>query len=151
MLKFRPCRRLWPAKKTADEGRRGHGGAGVKYWNEVKGFNSRLDPLQAAMLRVKLRHLDDWNDRRKALAAQYLAGLADSGLALPAVPDWADPVWHVFVVRHPQREPCSFASARPASAPSSITQSPRIASPPMRTPASARRRCRWPPACPTRS
>jgi dTDP-4-amino-4,6-dideoxygalactose transaminase len=56
------------------------------------------------MLRVKLRHLDDWNDRRKALAAQYLAGLADSGLALPAVPDWADPVWHVFVVRHPQRD-----------------------------------------------
>ena len=79
-------------------------GSRHKYRNEVKGFNSRLDPLQAAMLRVKLRHLDHWNERRKALAAQYLAGLADSGLALPAVPTWADPVWHLFVVRHPRRD-----------------------------------------------
>jgi dTDP-4-amino-4,6-dideoxygalactose transaminase len=79
-------------------------GAREKYVNEVRGFNSRLDPLQAAMLRVKLRHLDAWNVRRKALAAQYLAGLADSGLTLPSVPDWSDPAWHLFVVRHPERD-----------------------------------------------
>jgi len=79
-------------------------GSRHKYRNEVKGFNSRLDPLQAALLRVKLRHLDDWNDRRKALAVQYLEGLEDSGLTLPLVPDWADPAWHLFVVRYPQRD-----------------------------------------------
>ena len=79
-------------------------GSRVKYVNEVKGFNSRLDPLQAAVLRVKLRHLDDWNTRRKAVAAQYLQGLADTALLLPQVPGWADPVWHLFVVRYPQRD-----------------------------------------------
>ena len=79
-------------------------GSRVKYVNEVRGFNSRLDPLQAAVLRVKLAHLDDWNARRKVIAAQYLAGLADCGLVLPQVPAFADPVWHLFVVRHPRRD-----------------------------------------------
>ena len=79
-------------------------GSRVKYVNEVRGFNSRLDPLQAAVLRVKLAHLDDWNARRKAIAAQYLVGLADCGLVLPQVPAFADPVWHLFVVRHPRRD-----------------------------------------------
>jgi dTDP-4-amino-4,6-dideoxygalactose transaminase len=79
-------------------------GSRVKYVNEVKGVNSRLDPLQAAVLRVKLRHLDNWNARRQALAAAYLDGLALTGLTPPHIPDWADPVWHLFVVRHPQRD-----------------------------------------------
>ena len=79
-------------------------GSRVKYVNEVKGFNSRLDPLQAAVLGVKLRYLDEWNERRKVIAAQYLQGLADTGLLLPQVLGWADPVWHLFVVRHPQRD-----------------------------------------------
>ena len=79
-------------------------GSRVKYVNEVKGCNSRLDPLQAAVLGVKLRYLDEWNERRKVIAAQYLQGLADTGLLLPQVPGWADPVWHLFVVRHPQRD-----------------------------------------------
>ena len=79
-------------------------GSRVKYVNEVKGFNSRLDPLQAAVLGVKLRYLDEWNERRKAIAAQYLQGLAGTGLLLPQVPNWADPVWHLFVARHPQRD-----------------------------------------------
>jgi dTDP-4-amino-4,6-dideoxygalactose transaminase len=80
-------------------------GSRVKYHNEVKGFNSRLDELQAALLRTKLASLDEWNARRKGLAAQYmntLGGVPD--LALPFVPEWADPVWHLFVVRHPQRD-----------------------------------------------
>jgi dTDP-4-amino-4,6-dideoxygalactose transaminase len=79
-------------------------GSRVKYHNEVKGFNSRLDELQAAFLREKLALLDDWNDRRRAIAAVYLDRLAGSGLGLPWVPEWADPVWHLFVVRHPRRD-----------------------------------------------
>ena len=79
-------------------------GSRVKYVNEVQGYNSRLDPIQAAALRVKLAHLDEWNARRSALARQYLDGLVDSGLTLPKVPEWAEPVWHLFVVRHPQRD-----------------------------------------------
>lgn len=79
-------------------------GSRVKYVNEVQGYNSRLDPLQAAILRVKLAHLDEWNNRRVATADFYLKGLADCGLTLPFVPDWADPVWHLYVVQHPQRD-----------------------------------------------
>ena len=79
-------------------------GSREKYVNEVQGFNSRLDPLQAAVLRVKLAHLDEWNQRRAKLAAQYLRDLAGCGLILPAVPDWATPVWHLFVIRHKQRD-----------------------------------------------
>jgi dTDP-4-amino-4,6-dideoxygalactose transaminase len=79
-------------------------GSRVKYHNEVKGYNSRLDELQAALLRVKLTRLDAGNAARAAIAARYLTGLADSGLVLPQVPTWADPVWHLFVVRHPARD-----------------------------------------------
>ena len=78
-------------------------GSRVKYVNEVQGYNSRLDPLQAAILQVKLTHLDEWNARRSAIAAQYCHGLSDCGLALPHVPDWAEPAWHLYVVQHPQR------------------------------------------------
>lgn len=78
-------------------------GSRVKYVNDVRGFNSRLDPLQAAVLRVKLRYLDEWNARRRALATRYMTGLQNCGLGLPYVPEWAEPVWHLFVVRHPRR------------------------------------------------
>jgi dTDP-4-amino-4,6-dideoxygalactose transaminase len=76
----------------------------VKYVNEVKGFNSRLDPIQAAVLRAKLQVLDAWNERRNAIAQQYLEGLAGTGLVLPKVPEWAGPVWHLFVVRLAKRD-----------------------------------------------
>lgn len=79
-------------------------GSRIKYHNEVKGFNSRLDELQAAFLREKLKKLDDWNERRKAIAAEYLNALRDSNVVLPHVPEWADPVWHLFVVRNSQRD-----------------------------------------------
>ena len=80
-------------------------GSQVKYSHDVKGFNSRLDELQAALLRVKLRKLDEWNGRRKIIADMYLKGLADlSDLTLPYVPDWAEPVWHLFVVRTSKRD-----------------------------------------------
>ncbi len=79
-------------------------GSKVKYHHEVAGYNSRLDPLQAAFLCVKLRYLDAWNVRRKALAASYLNDLKHVvGLTLPFVPAWADPVWHVFPVFCQQR------------------------------------------------
>ncbi len=79
-------------------------GSKEKYVHELAGFNSRLDPIQAAALGVKLKHLDEWNQRRKVLAARYLTGLADSGIGLPKVPDWADPVWHLFVIRTSGRD-----------------------------------------------
>lgn len=86
-------------------------GSRSKYANEVQGYNSRLDPIQAAVLRVKLQVLDKWNDRRKAIAAQYIASLrgaendmAIQDLTLPHIPVWADSVWHLFVIRHPQRD-----------------------------------------------
>ena len=78
-------------------------GSRVKYVNEVEGVNSRLDPIQAAVLRVKLHHLDAWTDRRRAIAAVYSEGLSKSGLILPHVPGWADPVWHLYVVRSTNR------------------------------------------------
>lgn len=81
-------------------------GSRVRYHNEVPGYNSRMDELQAAFLRVKLRHLDAWNARRSTLAQIYISQLSalSSELILPTVPAWADPVWHLFVIRHPQRD-----------------------------------------------
>lgn len=79
-------------------------GSKVKYHNEVKGFNSRLDELQAAFLREKLKLLDVWNERRRLIAAAYLKQLDNNKLELPYVPEWADPVWHLFVIRTPERD-----------------------------------------------
>lgn len=80
-------------------------GSKVKYVHEVQGVNSRLDPIQAAVLGVKLRYLDAWNDRRRSIAGLYLAGLQQSDrLIRPVVPAWAEPAWHLFVVRSPERD-----------------------------------------------
>ena len=79
-------------------------GSRVKYVNEVRGFNSRLDPIQASALRVKLQHLDSANEARRSIAAQYLSSMTNIGLTIPSVPDWADPVWHLFVVRSKNRD-----------------------------------------------
>jgi len=79
-------------------------GSKVKYVNLERGFNSRLDELQAAFLRAKLPKLDAWNERRRLVAARYddkLAGIP--GLGLPRVPQWAEPVWHLYVVRTRRR------------------------------------------------
>jgi dTDP-4-amino-4,6-dideoxygalactose transaminase len=79
-------------------------GSRKKYYNEVKGVNSRLDELQAALLRVKLTHIDVWNERREAVAEKYLRQLAgDAALELPAVGPDTKPVWHLFVIRHRRR------------------------------------------------
>jgi dTDP-4-amino-4,6-dideoxygalactose transaminase len=79
-------------------------GSQHKYINEVRGTNSRLDPLQAAILRVKLNHLDRWNDRRREVAATYLSAMEGCGTLLPAVAQDCDPVWHLFVVRTRERD-----------------------------------------------
>jgi dTDP-4-amino-4,6-dideoxygalactose transaminase len=74
-------------------------GQKAKYVHTEKGCNSRLDTVQAAVLRVKLRYLDEWNARRRQAAARYHELLADTGLTLPAVAPWGEPVWHLYVVQ----------------------------------------------------
>jgi dTDP-4-amino-4,6-dideoxygalactose transaminase len=79
-------------------------GSETKYHNEIIGTNSRLDPIQAAVLSVKLRHLDEWNGRRTQIARLYLDALRDSAVVLPHVPNWSEPVWHQFVVQSEKRD-----------------------------------------------
>ena len=79
-------------------------GSSEKHRHELDGVNSRLDELQAAILRIKLQHLDSWNERRRSVAARYLEGLAGTSLVLPTVPPGSEPVWHLFVVRSQRRQ-----------------------------------------------
>lgn len=80
-------------KMIADHGRL------EKYTHAMEGVNSRLDGIQAAILRAKLPHLDRWNETRRACAARYLSGLRDADLNLPTVHPDGESVWHLFVVR----------------------------------------------------
>jgi dTDP-4-amino-4,6-dideoxygalactose transaminase len=82
----------------------GNYGSQRRYVNRVKGYNSRLDPLQAALLDVKLRKLDEWNARRAAIADLYRAALDPDVVTVPSVPEWAEPAWHLFVVRCAHRD-----------------------------------------------
>jgi dTDP-4-amino-4,6-dideoxygalactose transaminase len=76
-----------------------------KYWHEFEGINSRLDTINAAMLRNALPHLDDWNAARRQIAAGYEEHLKDiPGLELPHVPTHCRSVWHVYAVRVPDRK-----------------------------------------------
>ncbi len=79
-------------------------GSEIKYKNDFQGFNSRMDELQAAILRIKLPFLDAENRRRRAIAAQYFAAIKPTLLQLPDSSTISDDAWHLFVVRHPQRE-----------------------------------------------
>jgi dTDP-4-amino-4,6-dideoxygalactose transaminase len=80
-------------------------GSELKYYNEYKGYNSRLDELQAALLLVKLNHLDQWNNRRRFFAQQYLDNIkTGNGFLLPFVPAGMDPIWHIFALRVSERE-----------------------------------------------
>lgn len=79
-------------------------GSAIKYENQIKGVNSRLDPLQAAVLKVKLRTLDAATARRQEIARRYSEAFGRAGLQIPRVPDWAEPVWHLYVLRHPDRD-----------------------------------------------
>lgn len=75
-----------------------------KYVHVVKGYNRRLDTLQAAVLRTKLPHLDEWNAARRAHARQYNRLLAESGLILPAEAGYAEHIYHLYVVRTAHRD-----------------------------------------------
>jgi dTDP-4-amino-4,6-dideoxygalactose transaminase len=79
-------------------------GSTLKYRHDLAGYNSRLDELQAAFLREKLKVLDEWNVRRREVAAAYTKMLYDLDCVLPFVPGFAEPVWHLYVIRSKQRD-----------------------------------------------
>ena len=80
-----------------------HGQYKTYYYNAI-GVNSRLDALQAAILRVKLRHLDVWNEGRRAVAAQYNAAFAGTPVVTPFVAPNVDHIYHQYTVRVPNRD-----------------------------------------------
>lgn len=84
--------------------RLGNYGSEIRYHHTERGTNSRLDPIQAAILSVKLAHLDDWNARRRAIAGIYDRTLADCGLVLPRTSQISEVVWHNYVVQTERRE-----------------------------------------------
>jgi len=79
-------------------------GESKKYVNVVIGFNSRLDELQAAFLRVKLRHLDEFNNKKREIANKYLNEIKNESIKLPKVLSFTNPVWHQFVIRSKRRD-----------------------------------------------
>jgi dTDP-4-amino-4,6-dideoxygalactose transaminase len=80
-------------------------GSPQKYYNQIKGFNSRLDELQAAFLRIKLAKLDQWNEKRQKIAQDYLENLKHlKNLQLPKILENTEPVWHLFVVRYSKKD-----------------------------------------------
>jgi dTDP-4-amino-4,6-dideoxygalactose transaminase len=84
---------------------RDHGQA-KKYYHEIDGYNGRLDALQAALLTVKLGHLDEWNDKRCQIAARYNAALGDvrADVILPYQAPYSHSVYHLYVLRTPDRD-----------------------------------------------
>lgn len=82
----------------------GNYGSHKKYENRYQGVNSRLDEIQAAMLRVKLRHLDEEIEHRRTVAEHYLTNIDNPGIQLPAPGKWESHVWHLFVVRTDKRD-----------------------------------------------
>jgi dTDP-4-amino-4,6-dideoxygalactose transaminase len=81
-----------------------NGGQSDRYRHEIAGVNSRLDEMQAALLRVGLGHLPEWTARRRALAALYFEALDGTGVGLPREEPYAEANYHLFVVRHPRRD-----------------------------------------------
>jgi dTDP-4-amino-4,6-dideoxygalactose transaminase len=81
-----------------------NGGQSDRYRHDLPGLNSRLDEVQAAILRVGLAHLASWTERRRALAALYLEELRGAAIALPEEQPYAKAVHHLFVIRHPRRD-----------------------------------------------
>jgi dTDP-4-amino-4,6-dideoxygalactose transaminase len=81
-------------------------GQSKKYYHDIEGYNGRLDAIQAGFLRVKLRHLAAWNERRRQVARIYdgLLAKATGAVILPHVPAWSRPVFHLYVLRVADRE-----------------------------------------------
>ena len=86
-----------------------NGGPSDRYRHETAGVNSRLDELQAALLRVGLRHLVAWTERRRALAAFYTQALGGAGVEVLGEQPYARAVFHLYVVRHPRRDALAAA------------------------------------------
>ena len=78
--------------------------ASRKYRNTYKGVNSRIDELQAAILCIKLSDLTTDTDSRRQIANNYLSGINHPDIILPFVPEWANPAWHLFVIRTHERD-----------------------------------------------
>lgn len=79
-------------------------GSNQKYYNEIIGYNARLDEIQAGLLRVKLSHIEELNQNRRRVAERYLGGIKNPLVMLPSVAERAESVWHLFVVRVQQRD-----------------------------------------------
>jgi len=79
-------------------------GSNSRYMNDIKGFNSRIDPIQAAILKVKLKHLDKWNSRRAYIASYYSTQLFGTEIETPFIPSWAESAWHLYVIRYSKRD-----------------------------------------------
>jgi len=79
-------------------------GSKAKYEHELAGYNSRLDEMQAAFLREKLKVLNEWNRKRKSIADFYFTHLVHQKIIMPVVPSDMEPVWHLFVIRCKQRD-----------------------------------------------
>ncbi len=79
-------------------------GSSAKYVHDVKGYNSRLDEIEAAILDKKLAHLDKWNQRRSEIAEQYLTKITNPKVILPKIADGNNHIWHQFVVKVSKRE-----------------------------------------------
>ncbi|MDC7278811.1 DegT/DnrJ/EryC1/StrS family aminotransferase [Butyrivibrio fibrisolvens] len=82
----------------------GNYGSDYKYHHIYEGNNSRLDEIQAAFLSAKLPHLDKMNEDRRRIANSYMKGITNSKIILPYVPDYTEPVWHIFGIRSKQRD-----------------------------------------------
>src|SRR5580698_3052614 len=79
-------------------------GSTVRYYHDEVGFNYRMEGIQGAVLGVKLKHLDRWTQGRRRVASRYHELLADTPLQLPREADFAESVYHLYVVRHPRRD-----------------------------------------------
>jgi dTDP-4-amino-4,6-dideoxygalactose transaminase len=81
-------------------------GQSQKYYHEIEGYNGRLDAIQAGILRIKLKHLPEWTEKRRAAAERYqeMFGAFDEKINVPYEPSWSKAVYHLFVVRAPNRE-----------------------------------------------
>ena len=94
-------RRIWPRRCAccAITGR------AEKYYHDIEGYNGRLDAIQAGILHVKLKHLEEWNEKRRALAKEYARLLEGvEGVVLPHEASWSKAVYHLYVVRVAERE-----------------------------------------------
>lgn len=79
-------------------------GCKVRYYHDEVGYNYRMGGLEGASLSVKLKYLPDWNEKRRSIAARYLAGITNPAIKMQAQPAWAKSVFHLFVVTTDEKE-----------------------------------------------